>query len=209
MTFRLLLRRTWPLHLCARLRFPECAMRLQNRTYPACAGAPALPVGGKGVDRGGSVIVAKTPQTVVFQARLASGRQISAELEAESTAHQAQAFLYDVVRGDGFIELDFGEAVSTVKMRLAFPGEPHQRNDFEIYELEVPRCAAAAGTAARRKPKPAEDRRMMPPSDGDAMPSISSEMEQATTQPWLWSVWLPDSSERPETVKRAASRSAP
>ena len=57
--------------------------------------AAAIPVGGKGVDRGGSVVVAKTPQTVVFQARLASGRQISAELEAESTAHQAQAFLYD------------------------------------------------------------------------------------------------------------------
>ena len=64
----------------------------------------------------------------------------------------------NVVRGDGFVEFDFGEPVSTVKMRLSFPGEAHQRNDFEIYELEVPQCAAAAGAAARRKSKPAEDR---------------------------------------------------
>ena len=64
---------------------------------PGADGTPpaALPVGGKGVDRGGSVIVAKTPQTVVFDIKLSSGRKISAELAAESTEHQAQAFIYD------------------------------------------------------------------------------------------------------------------
>lgn len=60
-------------------------------------GTPAaeLTFGGKGVDRGSSVVVAKTPQTVVFDARLSSGRKLSAELEDESTEHQAQAYLYD------------------------------------------------------------------------------------------------------------------
>lgn len=52
-------------------------------------------VGGKGVDRGSSVFIAKTPQTVVFDVKLSSGRKLSAELEAESTEHQAQAFIYD------------------------------------------------------------------------------------------------------------------
>lgn len=52
-------------------------------------------VGGKGVDRDASVVVAKTPQTVVFDIKLSSGRKVSAELEAEATDHRTQAFLYD------------------------------------------------------------------------------------------------------------------
>ena len=39
--------------------------------------------------------VAKTPSTVVMQAKLPSGRVVSAELENESTSHRAQAYLYD------------------------------------------------------------------------------------------------------------------
>lgn len=38
---------------------------------------------------------AKTPHTVVWQMTLPSGRCLSAEWEAESTDHRAQAFLYD------------------------------------------------------------------------------------------------------------------
>ena len=57
--------------------------------------AASRPVGGKCVDRDYVSIVAKTPQTVVFQVTLGTGRRISAELEAESTSHAAQAFLYD------------------------------------------------------------------------------------------------------------------
>lgn len=66
--------------------------------YASVASTPSSthpPVCGKGVDRGAAFRVAKTPQTVVFDITLSTGRKVSAELEAEATDHQTQAFLYD------------------------------------------------------------------------------------------------------------------
>ena len=40
-------------------------------------------------------------------------------------------------------ELDFGEPVSTVKMRIDFPGKPGQKNQLEIYEIELPKEKSA------------------------------------------------------------------
>jgi len=54
----------------------------------------------------------------------------------------------------GVVELDFGEVVKTVKLRIDFPGRPNQRNVFEIYEIELPRCEEAREmcATARRQP---------------------------------------------------------
>ena len=62
-----------------------------------------------------------------------------------------------VSSGRGFIELDFGEAVSAVKLRLDFPGGPKDRGDFELCEVELPRCAGGSDGVARKAPEPLAD----------------------------------------------------
>ncbi len=54
-------------------------------------------------------------------------------------------------------EYDFGEVVSTVKMRIDFPAKPGQKNQIEIYEIELPREKEAAETA-NAAPPPTEDK---------------------------------------------------
>ena len=56
-----------------------------------------------------------------------------------------------------FREYDFGKPVSTVRLRLDFPGKSGQRNRVEIYEIELPRVPGVASDAARKAAKPAED----------------------------------------------------
>ena len=49
------------------------------------------------------------------------------------------------VKREGLLtELDFGEALSTVRLRIEFPGKRSRRNDMELYELELPRCGTTA-----------------------------------------------------------------
>ena len=53
------------------------------------------------------------------------------------------------VREKWMTELDFGDPVTTVKMRFRFPMKPG-KNRIEVYELELPNCADGAETAARK-----------------------------------------------------------
>ena len=62
-----------------------------------------------------------------------------------------------VVREGLMTELDFGEAHSTVRLRIDFPGKTARRNDVELYELELPRCKAGVTAAVRKTTSAAVD----------------------------------------------------
>ena len=63
----------------------------------------------------------------------------------------------NVTRTPESVELDFGGTVSTVKLRLDFPGPKGRRNDIELYELELPRDGSSAAVSEARRPPAAAD----------------------------------------------------
>ena len=55
-------------------------------------------------------------------------------------------------RGKYLFEFDFGETVSTVRLRIDFPSASDAENKLEIYELELPRTDSSGTSEAAAKP---------------------------------------------------------
>ena len=54
-------------------------------------------------------------------------------------------------------ELEFGETVRAVALRFTFPSKPQERNEVELYEIELPKSKSGAADAVRATVKPLAD----------------------------------------------------
>ena len=59
----------------------------------------------------------------------------------------------EFVKDDWLWTLKFDQVYSTVKMRISFPGRLNQRNEFELYEIELPYVKGAKAKKAKKYPK--------------------------------------------------------
>lgn len=99
-------------------------------------------------------------------------------------------------------EVTLTEPVSTVKVRLRFPGRPKQENALEIYEVELPRLKEGARVAAREP---------LPVKTDEGMRVIWDGANCPVSKGWSDKAWIGEDTVRPcegggFTLQKTASR---